>query len=345
MAELFADIEINRKPRWPRLLRLAVVSFVLHALFFAALIYVPILREMFHIKDKFSDVQYVDEDYEKTKVLDRAVMVEVSHLQYPPGYFDNKSTASEPKIIEQSKPRPIPTPMPTPQPTPVPTPSLSPSPTPSPSPAIADKASEVDGKNQPQTKEEADKAIDDIAAKSGVARPDENKINKKPLKDWLANNNDRYKNGQLDLSKTIELVIVAQRDEKGKLHDPQVVSKAGDPNLIEAAKELVAAINDSNVLYLLEGTGGGQVRFIVRLDAAQVTASVESEVESAERAEKMSATYGMMMLFGLKAKSGKDEAMIYQNTRISAKGKQVVLNFSMTRQAAGDMLKKQLPAS
>jgi hypothetical protein len=341
MAELFADVEINRTPRWPRLLRLAVVSFVLHTLFFAALIYVPILREMFHIKDKFSDVQYVDEDYEKTKVLDRATMVDVSHLQYPPGYFDNQSTVSEPKIIEQSKPKQMPTPQPTPEPTPTP----SPSPTPSPTPAIADRASEADSKNQPQTKEEADKAIDDVAAKGGVIRPEENKINKKPLKDWLANNNDRYKNGKLDLSKTIEIVIVAQRDEKGKLHDPQVVSKAGDPNLIEAAKELVAAINDSNVLYLLEGTGGGQVRFIVRLDAAQVTASVESEVESPERAEKMSAAYGTMMLLGQAAKSGKDEAMIYQNTRISAKGKQVVLNFTMTRQAAGDMLKKQLPSS
>lgn len=345
MAELFTDFEVNKSPRWRRLLRLGVFSFVLHALTLAALIYVPVLSEMFHIRDKVSGVQYVDEDYDKTKVLDRVVMVDASRLEYPPGYFGTLPAASEePKIIEQSKPAPVPKPRPIP---PKPKPLPSPSPQPSPTPADVNKTGEVAaaGKDQPQTKEEAEKAIDDVAAKNGVIRPDDNKINKKPLKDWLASNNELYKNGKLDLSKTIELVIVAQRDEKGKLHDPQVVSKAGDPGLIEAAKEFIAAVNDSNILYFLEGAGGGQVRFVVRLDAAQVNASVESEVESEARAVTMARTYGIMMLYGKVARSDKDEAVIYQNTRISSKGKQIVVDFSMPRQAAGDMLKKQLPAS
>lgn len=345
MSEIFADFEVNKTPRWRKLLRWSVASFVLHALFLAALIYVPVLSELFHIKDKFSDAQFVDEDYKKTQIRDRAVLVNVNRLQYPPGYFDMGSTPPESKIIEQQKPAPVPTPKPTFKPTPQPTPKPSPTPSPTPSPDGTDKASEVAGKEQPKTKEEAETAIDDVAKKNGVIRPDENKINKKPLKDWLASNNERYKKGKLDLSKTIELVIVAQRDEKGQLHDPQVISKAGDPNLIEAAKEFVAAINDSNILYFLEGTGGGQVRFVVKLDSAQVTATVESEVESTERAEKMAVTYGAMMLLGKIARSDKDEAVIYQNTRITSKGKQIVVNFSMPREAAGEMLKKQLPAS
>jgi hypothetical protein len=186
--------------------------------------------------------------------------------------------------------------------------------------------------------------LDDLAAKNGVVRPQEGKINKKPLKDWLGNTNVKYKAGEIDLKSTIEVVIVAQRDEKGKLHNPRVVRKSGDPILSEVAIELVAAINDSNVLYFLEGAGGGQVRFIVRLDAAQVTATVESEVESAARAEKMATTYGSMLFIGKMARSDKDEAIIYQNTRISARGKQVVVNFSMPRQTANDMIKKHVPA-
>jgi hypothetical protein len=212
----------------------------------------------------------------------------------------------------------------------VPTPQAQPTPSPTP---------------EPQTKEDAEKALDEIAAKSGVVRPNEDKVNKRPLKDWLASWNEKYQHGEIDLSKTIELVIVAQRDDKGKLHDPQVESKSGDPVLVEAGKELVAAINDSNMLYFLEGVGGGTVRFVVKLDGEKVMASVESEVESEARAEKMAATYGWMLLLGKVARSGKDEAIIYENTQISARGKQIVVNFSMPRQAAGDMLKKQLPAS
>lgn len=329
MGEIFADFEINKSPRWRKLVRLCVVSFVLHALCLTAVIYVPFLREMFHLKDTFSGVQFVDEDYERTNIRDRAVLVDVSHFRYPPGYFNTQSTTPAPQVVAQTSPRPISAPHPTP--------------IPSPTPDAADKAAEQAKKEQ--SKQEAEKAIEDVAAKNGVTRPDEGKINKKPLKDWLAQNNERYQKGQLDLSKTIELVIVAQRDEKGKLHDPEVVSKSGDPNLIEAAKELVAAVNDSNILYILEGAGGGQVRFVVRLDATDVTATVESEVESADRASKMAFTYGAMMLLGEIARSDKDEAVIYKNTHISARGNQIVVNFSMSRQTAGEMLKKQLPES
>ena len=343
MAELFADFEVNRTPLWQRLTRLTVLSIVLHMLFFVAAIYVPILREALHLVDKASGAEYVDEEYDKTDIRDRAVMIDASEkLYYPAGYFDPPQTAvvmpPEPLIIEQ----PIPTPTPTPLPTPTPTPIVSPSPQPSASPAKPNDGEKVaDG-----TKSEADKdkEMDELAAKNGVVRPQEGKINKRPLKDWLAKANDLKVKGELDLSGVVEVVIVAQRDDKGKLHNPQVMHKSGDPTLVEVAKELVAAINDSNVLYFLEGAGNGMVRFIVKLDTAKVTASVESEVESAERAQKMAAGYGILLFAGKQARSGKDEGVIYENTRISAKGNSIVVNFTMPRQTAGDMLKKQLPA-
>ncbi|HEX8845812.1 MAG TPA: hypothetical protein VF791_14260 [Pyrinomonadaceae bacterium] len=347
MAELFESYEYNNPapqklevrllrlplpfrltPRGLRVLRLVVISLTLHALSFVAIIYVPILREMFNLADKFSDVEYVDEAYQKTQIQDRVVaMLDASNFQYPPGYFNMDQTVAPQPPVEQ--PTPLPTPIFTPRPTPLPTP------TPEPTPAA----------DEPQTKEAAEKALDDIAATSGVTRPEEGKINKRPLKDWLADKYEKYKTGKIDLSKTIELIIEARRDDKGRLHDPQVVSKSGDPSLLEAGKDLVSAINDSNLLYFLEGSGGGMVRFIVRLDSVQVTASVESEMESASRAEKMAVTYAAMLLLGKIARSDKDEGVIYQNTQISSRGNQVILNFSMSRQVAGEMLKKQLPAS
>jgi outer membrane biosynthesis protein TonB len=346
MTELFANFEVNRAPLWQRLTRLTVFSVVMHALFFAAALYIPALREAFHLVDKASGAEYVDEEYAKTDIRDQAVMIDASEkLYYPQDYFNAPQTtaavaAPEPVIVEQPTPLPISTPTPTPIPTP--TPDVSPSPQPSVSTPNANGGEKIaDGT---KSEEEKEKELDELAAKSGVVRPQEGKINKRPLKDWLAKANELKVKGELDLSGTVEVLIVAQRDEKGKLHNPQVMRKTGDPILVEVAKELVAAINDSNILYFLEGTGGGTVRFLVKLDASQVTASVESEVESAERAKQMASGYGLLLMTGKLARSGKDEAIIYENTKIAARGNQIVVNFSMPRQTAGDMLKKQLPA-
>lgn len=339
VAELFTNYEINGMPRWRLLSRLAILSIVLHAAAIAGAIFIPAVRDMLDVVRLAAGAEYVDEDYDPTIIGERAELITISpdgKLHYPSGYFGVKKPAA-PIVVAEARPTPMPTPKPTPKP--------KPSPTPSPSPAEGETTEEMAAAGEPQTKEEAEKAIDEAAKKNGVVRPDEGKINKRPLKDWLAYANNLKTKGDLDLSKVVEIIIVARRDAKGKLHNPQVVRKQGDEQLAAVAKRLVGAINDSNVLYFLEGSGEGQVRFLVKMDAALITASVESEVDSAEQAKKMATGYGGMLLLGKMARSGKDEAVIYQHTRISSKGKQVVVNFSMPRQAAGDMLKKQLPST
>lgn len=323
-----------------------MLSVVLHVIVIAGVGLLPVLGNALNLARLISGAEYVDEDYDRTIIGERAELVKVSpdgKLHYPPGYFARSQQQQQPaaQVIAEAKPQPTPTPRPKPKPTPRP----QPTPNPSPSPTDGDKTADAAGPESPQTKEEAEQAIDAIAKKNNLIRPDEGKINKRPLKDWLAHANDLKTNGKLDLSGTVSLVIVAQRDKKGKLHNPQIISKSGDPSLIAVAKDLVSAISDSNVLYFLEDSGEGEVRFDVMMNQSQVTASVAAEVDSAERAQKLASAYGLMLIGGKIAKSGKDEAVIYQNTRTSSRGKSVLVNFSMPRQAAGDMLKRQLPST
>jgi hypothetical protein len=341
VAELFTNFEVNRTSRWRRLSRLAVLSVVLHAVVIMGVSLLPVLGNALNLARLISGAEYVDEDYDRTVIGERAELVTISpdgKLHYPPGYFA-KSQPPAAQVIAEAKPKPTPTPKPKPTPKPLPTPS------PAPSPTDGDKAPDVADLGEPQTKEEAEKAIDEVAKKNNVIRPDEGKINKRPLREWLANANVLKNAGKLDLSGTVSLVIVAQRDKKGKLHNAQVMSKSGDPALISVARDLVSAISDSNVLYFLEDSGEGEVRFEVMMNQSQVTATVAAEVDSAERAQKLASAYGLMLMGGKIAKSGKDEAVIYQNTRTSSKGKQVVVNFSMPRHTAGEMLNKQLPST
>src|SRR5918912_562111 len=123
MAELFENFEVNRSPRLRKLARLTGASAALHVLFFVAIVYVPILREAFHIADKFSGVDYVDEEYDKIKIGDVTMLGPGERFQYPPGYFNDQLPAA----AATPEPTPVPTPVPTPTPTPTPTPEPTPS--------------------------------------------------------------------------------------------------------------------------------------------------------------------------------------------------------------------------
>ena len=59
----------------------------------------------------------------------------------------------------------------------------------------------------------------------------------------------------------------------------------------------------------------------------------------------MARGYNMLLVAGELAKRGHDEEALYRNTNVTSEGKQILVNFSMPRQTASEMLKKQLPPS
>jgi hypothetical protein len=353
VAELFENVEINREPRWPILSRLAAGSLLLHAALVASAIYVPSVRNALSIAYMFSDTEFVEEDYNRTQVGERAEVIDLAteKFQYPEGYFSTGEMPPDPfapQIIEPQSmpvfipPRPVPTPTPEPSPTPVATPT--PQPSPSASPAVTATGSSATGVAGNKTPAEAEKDLNKIAAEHNVERPNEDAINKKPLKDWLARANELKTKGELDLSGTIEMIIEAELDEDGKLHDPVVVQKTGDPRLIEVAKELVAAIGDSKVLGFMK-KDARKLRITIKLDQTEVIAKVESEVGTPERAKELSTGYNGLLAVGAFTKKGQDEEVLYKSTSISAEGKQVVVSFKMPRATAGAMLTKHVPTS
>jgi hypothetical protein len=353
VTELFENFEINREPRWPILARLAAASLLLHAALVASAIYVPGVRSALNIAYLFSDARYVDQDYNRTVVGERAQVIDLAHekFQYPEGYFSASAPQPDPlapQIIAQAPPMPVfiaPKPIPTPKPQPSPAASPSPQPSPSASPSAAGTpAAATASGNSNKPPEEVEKDLDKIAAENHVERPNEDAINKKPLKDWLARANEQKVKGQLDLSQAIEIIIEAQLDEDGKLVDPTVVQKTGDPRLIAIAKELVAAIGDSKVLGFMK-KDARQLRITIKMDQNEVVAKVESEVATPERAKELSQGYNLLLVGGTIAKKGQDEEILYRSTSISADGKQVVVNFKMPRATAASMLSKYVPTS
>ena len=363
MAEIFANIEVNRDPRWRVLLGLVMASLVLHMIGLVSVVYVPALRDAFNIASLIAQTSIVDKPYTRTEIGDEVNLVQLSteKFHYPDGYFSleapSETTAQKivppadpfaPKIISQAsvykeKPQRMPSP------SPAPTASPSPVPAASTSPAIAESAASPANEQKVADElspDEAQKELERTAAKNNIELPEENQINKQALKDFAAYANELKNQGKLDLSKPFEVVIQAELDENGKLKNAKFTKKAGDPNLVDLFGRMVSALNDSGFLIYLKpldkDNPGAKVVFTIKQGESEVLASVESEASSADSARLLAKGFNLALVYGAKSRSGKDEEMLMRNTSVSPDGKKIVVNFTMSRESVVDLLKKQL---
>ena len=217
---------------------------------------------------------------------------------------------------------------------------------------VADNTTGADAKKR----EEVEQQLNKIATENSVTRPSENEINTRPLKDWLARANGMRDRGELDLTSEVEITIAAKLNTDCKLSDASVIQKAGDARLTDVAKEMVSAIGDSGMLSFLRdpqklkdpgapGCDEIPLQLTIKLDKAEISARVESQADSPERAAQMAKGYNGLLTVGQLVKQGRDEEAVYKNTRVTAEGKQIIVSFTMPRQTASEMLKKQLPPS
>ncbi|HEV7844364.1 MAG TPA: hypothetical protein VGO69_11755, partial [Pyrinomonadaceae bacterium] len=296
----------------------------------------------------FSGAKYVDEAYNKTRIGDRAILINTKDVfEYPPGYFSNPAVDPlAPQIIATATPVPLPPPpppvrLPKVKPTPTPAPAMasaSPAPSPAASPQASPAGDQTAGLTEGMTKEEQNKKLDDIAARNNIERPNEDTINKKPLKDWLAKAKEAKDKNEFDVTQPIEIIIEADRGPDGTLVNAQVVSKKGDPKLEPYVKDFIAALSDSRALSFLKDVN--HIRLVVNLTETDVTVKVSSEVDSEDRASQIAKGYSILLIGGRIAKKGQTEEVIYKNTKISTNGKAIEVNFTMPRKEATDILAK-----
>lgn len=373
MAELFANIAINRELRWPVISKLLVGSLAAHLLVVACVIYIPGVRDAFNLASLIADTSFVDKPYNRTEIADDVQMVELTSdkFHYPEGYFAPEGQTSVltppapfvPPFVAQAQPpaavQPELAPSPSPSPSPIATPILTAAPTPliprlrrrvtprSPSQTVAQaKVSPTPVPSPALTADQAQTELDKTAIKNNLDLPKENEINKKAMKDFARYALDMKNQGKLDLDKPFEIVIEAELDENGKLKNAKFTKKAGDPNLVDLFGRMVSALNDSGFLIYLKPVDkdnpGSKVVFTIKQGETEVLATVESEASSVDSARILAKGFNAALSFGAQSRAGKDEEVLLRNTSAEPNGKKIVFNFTMPRQAVVDLIKKQL---
>ncbi|MDQ1557040.1 MAG: hypothetical protein QOD32_100 [Pyrinomonadaceae bacterium] len=348
MAEIFQSHErLNQDTRTPWMLRTLGASLAAHALFLASVVYVPAVRDTFRLASTLSGLRFVEEDYTKTAVGQRAdVMLNFADnkLYYPPGYFSQTALPAPdaPQLVEEFRPQPASRPKIV---------KVKPTPTPEVSPTPDDAAATDDA----TAKKEGDPAGDPAASPSPGATPQSAEeaeriakeanvekfptINTKPLTDLLKQGKQMRDAGEIDLSGNLEMEFEGDRQEDGRLTNVEVTgAAASNPKLVQLSKDFISAISDSKVLAALKGTR--HLKMKVKLDDKEIAVRVLTEMASADEASTMSNGYNGLLWIGAQSKKGKDEEAIFKSVQIAAEAKQIVLTFNMPRKAAGDLLTK-----
>jgi hypothetical protein len=180
------------------------------------------------------------------------------------------------------------------------------------------------------------------AAKAeGPAKSGGTKVNVKPIKAFLARSKKLHEQGKLDLSKPQSVVVVGDRQADGTLTSVQITGdSASDPALRAVAQDFVNSVNDSHALAFLSDVSRMSMTFT--LDGERFKAVTTSDAPTEARAEEMARGYRMLINVGRLAKRGTDEGALLGGMKVSASGKQLLMNLDMPREQMGNILLRQI---
>jgi hypothetical protein len=178
-------------------------------------------------------------------------------------------------------------------------------------------------------------------AKTEAPKSEGAKVNVKPIKAFLARSKRLHEQGKLDLSKPQSIVVVGERQADGTLTNVQITGEsAADPTMRAVAQDFVASVNDSHALAFLSDVS--RVSMTFTLDGERFKALTASDAPSEARAEEMARGYRMLLNVGRLAKRGTDEGAIMNGMKVSASGKQLLMNLDMPREQLGNILLRQI---
>jgi hypothetical protein len=179
------------------------------------------------------------------------------------------------------------------------------------------------------------------APKTEGAKTGGGKVNAAPIKAFLARSKRLHEQGKLDLSKPQTIIVEGERQTDGTLSNVQITGEsASNAAFRGVAQDFVSSVNESRALAFLEDVS--RVRMIFTLNGERFTAVTASDTPSEQRAEEMARGYRMMVNFGRLAKRGTDEGAVLNNMKVSASGKQLLMNLDMPREQMGNLLLRQI---
>jgi hypothetical protein len=186
-------------------------------------------------------------------------------------------------------------------------------------------------------------------------------INKEPMKKFASDVKVKFEKKEIDLSQNFTVVadgvltkegkLDTTIDKKTKLPKSRILKSEGNEQMVEVAKQAIAAIGDSGWLSYLQGLGIDKFNFTIVQDNDNLQVIITSDLPTPERANTVSS--GMRGLISTAflldknnvKKLGEDEKLLLSkaNATVNPQNtKQFVLNFLIEKPIAQEMITRKL---
>lgn len=177
-------------------------------------------------------------------------------------------------------------------------------------------------------------------------------INKRPLVDFANFVNDLLDKKQVSLDSAFVINAGGRLTADGKL-EPKSFRwgeiSSQDPKMVDVVKYAIAAVNDSGYLQYLRDVSGKDFNLLLQQDDANISAVIQSEMESETRARSVSSALGLAVSIAKKAKSGdgadekdREDLILLENATFEAAGKKIVIRFQVPKAIALPMIQRKL---
>lgn len=196
-----------------------------------------------------------------------------------------------------------------------------------------------------------------------VKNPTEEKIeevviNQKPMKDFASVVKTQYDKKEVDLSQNFRVVaegvltkdgkLDITEDKKTKQPKSRVLTAEGNEQMIEIAKQAIAAVGDSGWLGYLRNEGVEKINFSISQDNDNLVIIITSDQPTKERASTVSSKLhstiqGALLLTNNGVlKLGEDERTLLKSAIVTSQDNKFVLNFLLPKPVAQEMITRRL---
>ncbi|MBL8183532.1 MAG: hypothetical protein JNK51_01300 [Blastocatellia bacterium] len=177
-------------------------------------------------------------------------------------------------------------------------------------------------------------------------------INKRPMVDLGNFVNELQANKEVNLQSEFIVNAQGKLDKNGRL-DPKtfrfVEAKSVDENMIAVVKESIEAINVAGYLQYLKDLSGKDFRLQLQQDAENISAVVQSEMETDTRARSVKSAIDLAISIVKTRKTAadadqndKDDLLLLENAKVEVDGKKVIIRFAVPKAVAHPMIQRKL---
>jgi hypothetical protein len=165
-------------------------------------------------------------------------------------------------------------------------------------------------------------------------------IHAAPFRELLAKTRRLIEAGKLSPQDTFDFTLEAERNADGTLRDIKFIEVAtANGRWHPLVQEFVTVLSDSGALSGLQGAD--QLTITLRLDE-RASARLRAVVNSAEQAAQLAQNYNALLDLARISQRGREGVEVLNNRTFSANGKQLTMQLEISREQAGNLLRKHL---